>query len=321
MTTNRRAAGGRSGLKTAAVSSTRGYLLVGILASVGYFLGAKAGFAMTLGPHPVSVMWPANSILLAALLLTPVRVWWLLVLMVLPAHLAAEEQSGVPLQMVLCWFISNSLEVLIGAGATRFLIGERVRFDGLRNIGVFFICGASLGAFLTSFLDAAFVVLNHWGEDGYWQVWHMRMFSNVFAPMIIVPVIIAWKTSEVASVKLSPARALEALALTVGLLGISFFVFYWARAGAGMVPILLSVPLPFFLWATLRFGVRGTSTTILIVALIAVWCSVHAHGPFLTGSPEHNALSIQTFFILLAVTLMPLAAVLKERTQSGSAHR
>jgi hypothetical protein len=41
------------------------------LVSVAYYLGAKLGFALTLRPQPVSVLWPPNSILLAALLLTP----------------------------------------------------------------------------------------------------------------------------------------------------------------------------------------------------------------------------------------------------------
>src|SRR5437899_12796531 len=45
-----------------------------------YYLGAKIGFALTLRPHPVSVLWPPNSILLAALLLAPVRIWWVLLL-------------------------------------------------------------------------------------------------------------------------------------------------------------------------------------------------------------------------------------------------
>ncbi len=52
--------------------------VAGIALSVAfaYYLGAKIGFALTLQPHPVSVLWPPNSILLAALLLTPVRIWW-----------------------------------------------------------------------------------------------------------------------------------------------------------------------------------------------------------------------------------------------------
>src|SRR5215831_15526868 len=68
----------------------------GILVFVGYYFGAKVGLALTFQPHPISVFWPPNSILLAALLLTPPRVWWLLVLAAFPAHLIAELQSQVP---------------------------------------------------------------------------------------------------------------------------------------------------------------------------------------------------------------------------------
>src|SRR5207245_7927245 len=54
----------------------------------GYYLGCKIGFALTFKPHPVSVLWPPNSVLVAALLLTPTRKWWLVLSVALLAHLA-----------------------------------------------------------------------------------------------------------------------------------------------------------------------------------------------------------------------------------------
>src|SRR6476620_7460323 len=66
-----------------------------ILIFLGYFFGAQLGFALTFKPHPVSVLWPPNSILLAALLLTQSRNWWVVLLAALPAHLAAQSQSQV----------------------------------------------------------------------------------------------------------------------------------------------------------------------------------------------------------------------------------
>jgi hypothetical protein len=107
-----------------------------ILVFTAYYIGAKIGFALTFRPHPVSVLWPPNSILLAALLLTPVRVWWVILLAAFPAHLAAQLQSNVPPAMILCWFISNSCEALIGAGCVRYLIDRPVRFDRLGNVGM-----------------------------------------------------------------------------------------------------------------------------------------------------------------------------------------
>src|SRR2546423_5548620 len=164
---------------------------IGLSVALAYSLGAKIGFALTLRPHPVSVLWPPNSILLAALLLTPVRVWWVILLAAFPAHLAAQLQSNVPPAMILCWFISNSWEALIGAGCVRYLIDRPVRFDRLRNVGIFIFFAAFLAPFLSSFVDAAFVAINHWGGDGYWQGLPIRFTSNVFAAFTLVAFILA----------------------------------------------------------------------------------------------------------------------------------
>jgi PAS domain S-box-containing protein len=304
---------GRLGLKAAATPSVFACLVIGGLTSIGYFLAAKLGFALTFQPHPISVMWPPNAVILAILLLTPVRLWWLVFLMMLPAHLAVEAESDVPLPMVLCWFISNSFEAVVGAGAMRYFIGNDLRFDRLRDVLIFILCGTLLGAFLSSFLDAAFVMLNNWGADTYWQLWRMRFFSNVFASVCIVPAIVSWRNHTHGKLGFRTIHLVEGGLLLCGLGVTAFVMFYWLRVQTGIVPILLSAPLPFFFWATIRFGAKGASATILMTAILAIWSSVHARGPFLFGSPEENTLSIQVFFILLAITMLPLAAVLKER--------
>src|SRR5207253_9535974 len=85
-------------------------LATGLWVFAGYYLGAKIGFALTFHPHPVSVLWPPNSVLVAALLLTPPRVWRFVLLAAFPAHWLAQLESHVPPLMILCWFISNSCE-------------------------------------------------------------------------------------------------------------------------------------------------------------------------------------------------------------------
>src|SRR6266404_5308518 len=198
-----------------------------LLVFAAYYIGAKIGFALTFQPHPVSVLWPPNSILLAALLLTPVRVWWVILLAAFPAHLAAQLQSNVPPTMILCWFISNSCEALIGAGCVRYLIDRPVRFDRLRNVGIFCFFAAFLGPFLSSFLDAAFVVINHWGQDSYWQVWRIRFTSNVLTALTLVPLIVTWSADGIGWLgKMRRARFVEAALLLVGLLSVATIVFY-----------------------------------------------------------------------------------------------
>jgi PAS domain S-box-containing protein len=281
---------------------------------VGYYLGARLGFALTFQPHPVSVMWPPNSLLLAALLLSPSRVWPVLLLAAFPAHILAEWQSGVPFRMVLCWFVSNSFEAFIGAASARILIGRSVRFDSLRNASILLLCGAFLAPFLSSFLDSAFVSLNQFGHQGYWEVWRMRLCSNTFTALTLLPVILMWGTRRTTSLRrLTPRLLLEAGVLLVGLLWVNMIVFYYQEPGPTTVPTLLYAPLPFLLWAAVRFGPIGTSTGLLSVAFSAIWGAVHGRGPFASYSPEENALSIQLFFAVISIAFTFLATSIAER--------
>jgi PAS domain S-box-containing protein len=295
----------------------RHLLMIGLWVFTGYYLGCKIGFALTFQPHPVSVLWPPNSVLVAALLLTPPRSWWFVLLAALPAHLAAQLQSHVPPLMILCWFISNSCEALIGAGLMRYLVGGPIRFTTLRNVGLFCLCVVFIGPFLSSFLDAAFVVSNHWGKDGYWELIRIRLFSNALAALIIVPLIVTWATTGISALRTAQlSRYLEACVLFVGLLLLSYVVLYEFRAGVDLA--LLFLPLPFLIWAAVRFGTLGASAAISIIGFLAIWSASHGHGPFSGETPEQNALSIQIFLIVLAIPLLFLATVIEERV-SGQA--
>jgi PAS domain S-box-containing protein len=288
-------------------------LAIGLWVFAGYYLGAKIGFALTFLPHPVSVLWPPNSILVAALLLTPPRIWWFVLLSAFPAHWAAQLQSHVPPLMISCWFISNSCEALIGAGLTRYLVGGPIDFKSLRNVGVFCLCVVSLGPFLSSFLDTAFVVWNEWGQGAYWELIRIRSFSNAVAALIVVPLIVTWATDGIAALRtVRRAHYLQACALFLCLSLVSLVVFY--KFGPRADSALLFLPLPFLLWAAVRFGSLGASTAISIVGFLAIWSGTHGHGPFSGETAEQSALSIQIFLIVLAVPVLFLAAVVAERT-------
>ena len=276
----------------------RHLLVIGLWVFAGYYLGCKIGFALTFQPHPVSVLWPPNSILVAALLLTPPRSWWLVLLAALPAHLAAQLQSHVPPLMILCWFVSNSCEAVIGAGLMRYLVGGPIRFTTLRNVGLFCLCVVFIGPFLSSFLDAAFVVWNHWGQDGYWELIRIRFFSNALAALIIVPLIVTWVDEwEFSRCEQHPFALLGGMRSSFSVCWRSVMLFFMSLDRAAD-SALLFLPLPFLLWAAVRFGSLGASTAISIVGFLAIWSASHGHGPFSGGTPEQNALSIQIFLIV-----------------------
>src|SRR6476620_3366575 len=70
-----------------------------LLVGSAYYAGSKIGFALTFQPHPVSTLWPPNSILFAALLVCPTRQWWFVLLAAFPAHLLVELNAHIPLAL------------------------------------------------------------------------------------------------------------------------------------------------------------------------------------------------------------------------------
>jgi PAS domain S-box-containing protein len=204
----------------------------------------------------------------------------------------------------------------------RWLIGGPLRFDSFQHVSVFVLVGGFLAAFASSFLDAAVVTLIGWGEGSYWQLWRTRFFSNLLASVILVPVIVTWAGDGLARVRRAAlGRWLECSAQMLGLVTVSVMAFTHAGAGYGTTPVLLYAPVPFLLWAAVRLGPIGTSTSLLVLLLTAVWGAIHGLGPFVTGSPLDSALSIQLFLIVLSVPLLFLTAVIEERQRSKAALR
>ena len=288
-----------------------------MLTAIAYWLGARVGLALTFGATPVSTLWPPNAILLSALLLAPTRVWWILLVSVFPVHVAAELHGGVPLTMVLSWFVSNSVEALLGAGLVRYFIPGRVRLDSARSFGVFVVCASFSAVLLSSFLDAAFVTWNDWGHSSYWSVWRLRFFSNVLATQTIVPIVLATDRRMLAAVRAAPPRRwLEALALVAALLLTSQVAFWspdgWSKIG----PALVYAPIPVLLWAAVRFGPLGISLALASVTITAIWGAVHGAGPFTTLEPAANALSLQLFLFLTGVPLSLIVATFEERKRA-----
>ena len=289
---------------------------LGLILSVAasYYIGAKIGFALTFEPHPVSVLWPPNSILLAVLLLTPTRTWWISLLAALPAHFLVQAQSDVPLRMIWCWFVSNSCEALIGAAFIRQILPGPIQFNRLSTVGIFCLGGAFLGPFLSSFLDSGFVILNRWGTGGYWELWRIRFSSNVLACLTITPFIVTWATEGIASLKrASRVKLLEATGLLLGLIVVSLFLFN--KVSSHYDPALVYAPLPFLLWAAVRFGARGATAAIATLSFLAIWGVARGNGPFSAGSAEENALYVQLFLIFMTVPLLFLAALIEERNR------
>lgn len=306
----------RSQILPGAYAPTLRRVLAALVVASAYYIGAQIGFGLTFQPHPVSTLWPPNSILLAALLLSPMRSWWILLLATFPAHLLVQLNAHIPVTMILSWYVSNCSEALIGASILRYLTKSEMRFDNTYHVGMFILV-AFLGPFLSSFLDVTLVMLNRFGNNPFWDVFRMRFFSNVLATLTLVPLILTlWRNGIPKFATIPWKRYLEAILLVTGLLIVGVIT---QEGEPNRTPALLYLPLPFLLWAAIRFGPRGSSAVLLFVSIFEIWVAIHGHGPFASQSAEWNALSIQLFLILASMPLLFLAALIKERERAQQA--
>ena len=293
-------------------------LAAALAVALTYYAGAKVGFALTFDPYPISILWPPNSLLFAALLLAPARWWWLLILFTFPAHLLAELEAGVPKGMVFFWFVSNVSEALIGALFVRRFTDWTPGLGTLRA-AIVFCCAGVLAPFFSSFLDAAFVRLMQWGDVDYWPLWRARFLTNMLATFTFVPVVVTWAIAYRTQLgQVTPARLAEAATLLLGLLAVSIVAFDISVKSLDASAALLYLPLPFLLWAAVRFGPPLTSVSFTMVAFLVIWGVGHGYGPFVDHAIHDNAAPIQLFLLSVAVPLLFLAAVIEERKRAES---
>ena len=288
--------------------------LTALLVTAGYYLGGIVGIRLMFPASPIAIMWPPNAILLAALLLTPVRTWWVYLLPVIPTHqnLVTNFQPGVPLVTMLAQIFGNVLQAVIAALAVRRFVGAPPRFDTLRSVTAFILLAAIAVPCVIAALVAYVFLLTGWVSN-FWVAWRLRFLANAFATLTVTPLIVL-TISGMTAIRTAPLRRYGEFGLLIlGLFAVGIPVFGLDAASPRRYAALLYTPLPFLLWAAVRFGPGGLYLSLLVVAFLSLSNAIAGRGPFVSQSPAENVLSLQVFLMAISLPLMLLAALVEER--------
>jgi len=165
-------------------------LLTALGTALGYVAGVWVGLQLTFVSVPISTLWPPNAVLLAVLLITPLRGWWVPVAAVMPVHFLTEMALGVPFTMAAGWYVSNTFEALLAATLLLRYLGRRPRFDQVSDVIVFIVAAGMLGPALSSFLDVGFVAWVGWRYSEFWHLWSTRTLSNSLGALTVAPLLL-----------------------------------------------------------------------------------------------------------------------------------
>src|SRR5262245_60809041 len=110
---------------------------------LAYYAGAKVAFLIgTMSDKIFAPFWPPNTILFCALMIVPVRRWWLFVLACFPAHLVAELEVGMGAAQLVVAFMTNGLVAVMSAWLLRKLVAGPPWFAALKSMYLYILIAA-----------------------------------------------------------------------------------------------------------------------------------------------------------------------------------
>jgi PAS domain S-box-containing protein len=283
-----------------------------LIISIAYYLGALVGVALLYPNALYSAIWPPNAIMLAVLLMTPARRWWVYLLAIIPAHFIAVGSIGTPLWRMLWQICFNTVLAVLTAICLQYFSKRNLRFDRNRPVIIYLITITGTLS-LCSLLPPAVVLALIEGRD-FWPVWLACFFSNFIGFISLTPIILLCFADGISWLRgISLKNWLEKIIASLGLIAICIYVYEVGGLGLGNSGMLLYLPLPFLLWASVRFGPRGTYAAIMIFSLITSWSGVNGHGPFVIQSAIGGVIFLQLFLVSVSIPLMLLAAIIQEQ--------
>jgi signal transduction histidine kinase len=284
--------------------------LLALLVAVVCYFADWLGTTLILSWHTVSALWPGTAILVSVLLFVPRRIWPVVLPAGILGFILRNVHVGLEPGVIATLHSADTIGILIAALGLSYSFSGIPRLNNVKALGKYCFFTILLASFLSSFIGAAAV-------GDYWSNWAIWFMSHVLAFLTITPAILYWVSSRPVSARTSIQRRLEAITLTVALilLGCIVFLVHWRPAP----PPLLYSFVPFLLWAALRFGATGVSSSMIIVSFMAIWGAVHGRGPFLGTDPLRSVLSLQLFLIFAATPFIFLAVLVEEREENEEA--
>jgi len=258
-------------------------------------------------------IWPGCALLVAVLLLAPRRIWPILIAAGLAGFVLYDVQVGLSFRPTLLLILADTAEILIAALGVSYAFHGLPRLNSIKSLVTYAVFSVVLAP-----LAAASISSIAFGEN-YWVRWRIGFFTEALALLTLPPAILSWVSTGPESVRKSRASCFEGATLIIGLSFLSYIAFI--APGRTDPPLAIYALLPFLLWAALRFGLLGISTSMIVVAFQSVWGAVHGRGPFTGAEPLKDVMSLQLFLFFAATTFMVLAVLVEDQKETDRSSR
>jgi len=287
------------------------YVLQLVLVFALYFGAGKLGLAVPFTSSNVSPIWPSAGVAVAAVLIWGIRIAPAIAF----AAFLVNFLSPVPTLASVAIGLGNASSAVVAGYVLRHFSDFESSLPRLKDVLRLVVVGAVLATAIAAFVGVtALTLVNAKAWAGYGSAWRIWWLGDAMGVVVVAPLLL---TGQDLLHICRGWRALEACLLSITILITSAAVFSpWTTVRDD---VLAFVVFPFIIWAALRFRVAGAAVADLLSASFAVWGTAHGFGPFVSHTPLHNAMLLQLFVALTALTGLILAAVINEREHIGEA--
>jgi integral membrane sensor domain MASE1 len=201
--------------------------------SLLYYVLVVVSMKLRFSTSGLSLLWPSNALLIATLVLTPKRRWWVYLLSVIPAHMTALSPYHFELSWLAYQITFNSVQAIACAVTLQRFRPAILYFETLKEVLIFL--GVSVVVPGLANLVAIYPVvkvssraalLAHNSPDGFLAVWTSCWANNSASLIVFVPVILVCVTRSRDWIRSLSWRGVdEGALLTVLLTTLTFLVY------------------------------------------------------------------------------------------------
>ena len=276
-----------------------------------YFGAGKLGLAVPFTSSNVSPIWPAAGVAVAAVLIWGIQIAPAIAF----AAFLVNFLTPVPTFASIAIGLGNASSAVIAGYFLKHVADFETSLPRLKDVLRLVVVAAVLATAVAASVGVtALTLVDAKAWTGYGSAWRIWWLGDAMGVLVVAPLLLTGR--DLLRVRRG-WRVLEACLLSIAILVTSAAIFSpWTTVRDD---VLAFVVFPFIIWAALRFRVAGAAVAVLLSASFAVWGTAHGFGPFVNHTPLHNAMLLQVFVAMTALTGLILAAVINEREHIGEA--
>lgn len=290
-----------------------------IIVAISYYALGQIAVRFTIMPEGIATFWPPNAVVVAALVLSPVRRWWWFLLAGIIAEFAADY-GFYPLWQISGFGVVNALEALLTATIVRRWALNNQDFVSL-NVRIVTVLGVVFLFVSTPVAALGGGTLYLLGDPSvdFLSFWRLWWFGDATALMILAPFFLVWAGEPIPDDLKWRKSGFELAALLTLVVGVGGIVFFaqpswpdWLKAPSLMLTAIV--------WGALRFGLHGSTSISVLIAFMAAIGTTQGYGPFLNAAtPEAAVLAVQEYILVAVILSLSLGVTFRQLKWSMAA--